>query len=1556
MIHNYLAVSIAVFLFLWMTSCRTVVADGLETHGFGDKTPRSLVANPIANPLGLKLNEVSFDWKVSAAAGKQVAYEILVAGDPKKLAADVGTLWESGWRYSDRHVGVVYRGAALADGAEIWWKVRIKTDDGVVGPFSDTARFQTDPVQTLQQRKQTTDADKPVFTRGNALNRVVFLGNTLISRMEKYSFLETAITARWPHHNITFRNLGWPADNVFGTARSEFGSAHNTQSWEPPAHEEGFGYTKLLKQVENARPTTLIVGYGSEAAFTENEMSYRRFAAGYETLLTALEATGAQIILITPPRQEDLGSSMPNPTERNTRLQRAATMICDVAQKRGHRCIDLFEELVAYKPDERLTENGMHLSELGYRRMAELFIRGFGLGNNAPSVIFDSDGQVTHVTAATLGNYVRTNRGFRIDITADSLVSAPTVITAVGDNLLKIDGEIHTQEHQPQWSRGVTIDRGPNYQQAEELRQLIVEKNRLHRYRFRPLNKTYIFLFRRHEMGHLAREVEDFDRLIEEKEELIARLRRPQPHRFELERIKPWKPLQHFSEHYVPENIPAPDIDVELKAFTIADGFEVNLFAANPMIANPINLNWDTRGRAWVSTSSTYPHMKPGHEPNDRIVILEDTNHDGRADKSTVFAEGLLVPHSVMPVDGGAYVCSSTEFLFLADHNGDDRADERRIVYSGFGNADVHHMIHGLRRAPWGELYFMQSLYINSFVETPWGNRRLNGGGVWQFQPETERLEIFVRGMVNPWGLTFDDWGQSFGTDGAFYEGPLYAFPGAAFETAVGAERILPGLVAGKPKYTAAEFISGRHMPERWQGSLLANDFRANRTVRYEIKENGSGYSATEVETVLDSSHLSYTPVDIKMGPEGALYIVDWYNPITGHGEVDFYHPRRDKTHGRVWRLTAKGRPTIQRPQIQGAAINDLLEMLKVPEAWTREQAKRELANRSGQYERAHQEHSPSHRFNSTSAIARELNQPKSVSVRLSHPRVSSFSIKELSNHIQLWLSSLDPEDIYAEHHRLEALWLHGSIGVPNAQLLRQVFASLDHRARAAAVRMASHWKLPNALPMLAKAVEDDHPRVRLEAVNALRQVGSLEAANLALRALFYPVDRDIDYALWLTARLTQDEWLPALKSGETVFDGKIDRITFALSAARDSRAITPLVTLLRKGLIKGKERHNVVRTVSALGDAQALGAVLALAKDEAHLLPAVADGAQANQHVPVDSSGVVTFLEDKHASTEVRTAAVRLSDRWKVAAAKPHLIGIIVSAQAQQADRLAAANALAQIGDFATLDEMATSQTRTTIRTAAISAWARTKPAEAAMAAAGLLKKLDLPQDAALVYDAFASRKEGADVLAQAIAGKKLPANIAAEGVRIAMASGRDLSALINTLTKAGSLQPVAGALTSDQRRALLAEVLKTGDRTRGKEVYERKTLQCVNCHMIDNVGGKLGPDLTSVGASMTPESLLESLLNPSSAIKQGYETVVILRDSGTIVSGTMQRRTGDAALIRDQNGKIVSVPNDDIESMDTSPVSLMPQGLTSTLRRDEFVDLLRYLTMRGKQDKKTN
>src|SRR6185437_15912975 len=392
--------------------------------------------------------------------------------------------------------------------------------------------------------------------------------------------------------------------------------------------------------------------------------------------------------------------------------------------------------------------------------------------------------------------------------------------------------------------------------------------------------------------------------------------------------------------------IPDPDPKIERKALQMADGFEVNLFAADPLLAKPIQMNFDAAGRLWVACSEAYPQIKPGQKANDKIIILEDTNGDGKADKTTVFADGLLIPTGLEPGDGGVYVGASTELLHLSRPDGDKGPLRRRVILSGFGTEDTHHIVHTLRWGHDGMLYFNQSIYIHSHIETPYGPRRLGGGGVWQFRPESRRLEVFARGWWNAWGHHFDRWGQSFVTDGAGGEGVNPVVVGASYTATPHATRVLQGLNPGHPKYCGCEIVSGQHMPEAWRGNLITNDFRGHRVCRLTLAPEGSGYTATLQADLIKSNHPAFRPVDMKMGPDGAIYIADWYNPIIQHGEVDFRDPRRDVSHGRIWRITAKGRPLVPRPQLVKASTAELLEALKASENWTRHHARRVLKER----------------------------------------------------------------------------------------------------------------------------------------------------------------------------------------------------------------------------------------------------------------------------------------------------------------------------------------------------------------------------------------------------------------------------------------------------------------------------------------------------------------------------------------------------------------------------------------------------------------------------------
>ncbi|MEX0979260.1 MAG: HEAT repeat domain-containing protein, partial [Pirellulales bacterium] len=597
-----------------------------------------------------------------------------------------------------------------------------------------------------------------------------------------------------------------------------------------------------------------------------------------------------------------------------------------------------------------------------------------------------------------------------------------------------------------------------------------------------------------------------------------------------------------------------------------------------------------------------------------------------------------------VPGDGGAYVANSTEILHLADTDGDGRADKRRVMLSGFGTEDTHHIIHTFRWGHDGMMYFNQSIYIHSHIETPWGVRRLNSGGVWQFRPETMQLEVFARGLCNPWGHVFDYWGQSFATDGAGGEGINYIFPGATMFTYAGAKTVLKGLNPGSPKHCGLEVISGGHFPDDWQGSLVTNDFRAHRVCRFVVSESGSGYSSREAPEIIKTTHGAFRPVDAKMGPDGALYIADWYNPIIQHGEVDFRDERRDHTHGRIWRVTVKGRPLVERPRFATASIDELLEMLRASEEFTRLHAKLELKARGA---------------------------------------------SDVAPQLAAWVGKLDPADPAFEHARLEGLWTYQSLDIAEPQFLATVLSSPDHHVRAAATRVLGAWqqRVPQAPALLARLVEDEHPQVRLEAVRALSLLGTPRAAEVALRALDRPMDRFLDHALWLTVRDLQAVWLAELEAGRLDFGGNVRHLTYALQAAGDPRVVAPLLELLKSGKLPPERQESILLLVAALGGPPQLRVVLDMALDSgtktasrAALVRALANATRMRKVRPEGDVAAIGGLIDSQ-DESLRVAAIEASGLWRVESLGEKLLALASGSETSDNVRRYAMNGLAALG-----------------------------------------------------------------------------------------------------------------------------------------------------------------------------------------------------------------------------------------------------------------------------------
>ena len=359
-------------------------------------------------------------------------------------------------------------------------------------------------------------------------DRVVFLGDTLIERASRDDVWEAMLTARHPERQITFRNLGWSADTPGGDARSGFGTAED-------------GYQQLKAHVQEARPTVIFICYGSASSF-DGEPGLERFAAGLQRLIDDLAVTKAELILVSPLRHEHLPKPLPDPATHNRELERYTRRIQQVATERKLPFVDLLDGVIStsmVRPEQSLTDNGLHLRSRGYRKLAQVFQERLGWTVPRPEVDLTASGKVLRQAALRIENpRPLAAGGFEFDLRLDRLPSPGTEgesgfqlrVDGLSAGTWKLvgDGTTWASATAEMWRAGVAVTQSAEANQFEALRKAIVEKNQLYFHRWRPQNETYLFGFRKHEQGNNAREVPMFDPLVEEQEALIAKLRVPQ--------------------------------------------------------------------------------------------------------------------------------------------------------------------------------------------------------------------------------------------------------------------------------------------------------------------------------------------------------------------------------------------------------------------------------------------------------------------------------------------------------------------------------------------------------------------------------------------------------------------------------------------------------------------------------------------------------------------------------------------------------------------------------------------------------------------------------------------------------------------------------------------------------------------------------------------------------------------------------------------------------------------------------------------------------------------
>lgn len=512
-----------------------------------------------------------------------------------------------------------------------------------------------------------------------------------------------------------------------------------------------------------------------------------------------------------------------------------------------------------------------------------------------------------------------------------------------------------------------------------------------------------------------------------------------------------------------------------LNRIKVPEGYKLELFASEkefPDLANPVQMSFDNKGRLWVGVMPSYPHYKPGDsKPEDKLIILEDTDNDGKADKQTTFVDDLNLTIGFEFAPEGVYVSQGTNLILLKDTDGDDKADEKEIILSGFDDHDTHHTAGAFAADPSGAIYMGEGVFLHTNVETAYGPVRATNGGFYRYSPQRHHLERTAQLPIpNPWGIAFDDWGQPFFADTS---GPdmTWMTPGTILsrygQSSPKPKNLIEDAHRVRPT-SGLEFISSRHFPDEVQGDLIINNtigFLGTKQHTMVDDPKSSGFVSKHRQDLMASSDTKFRPVDMEFAPDGSLYVVDWHNVLVGHMQHNARDPLRDHVHGRIYRITYPSRPLVTPAKVAGASIEELLDNLKLPEFRTRYRTKRELRARD---------------------------------------------TEEVLSRLKDWVSTLDKNDARYEHHVLEALWVSWGLNEVNEDLLTQLLNAKDFRARAAAVKVLrySGHQISKQADLLMGAVQDENPRVRLEAFTAASWLDKEVGLPILEKAGQMPLDK----------------------------------------------------------------------------------------------------------------------------------------------------------------------------------------------------------------------------------------------------------------------------------------------------------------------------------------------------------------------------------------------------------------------------------------------------------------
>ena len=949
----------------------------------------------------------------------------------------------------------------------------------------------------------------------------------------------------------------------------------------------------------------------------------------------------------------------------------------------------------------------------------------------------------------------------------------------------------------------------------------------------------------------------------------------------------------------------------------VPSGFHVELFASEPLVRQPLTLTFDERGRAWVIEYLQYPvpaGLKPvtvdqylrteydrvpeppprGPRGADRVKILEDTDGDGKADKETIFVEGLNLASGLAIGHGGVFVGQAPYLLFYPDRNKDDKPDgDPEVLLSGFGLQDAHATMNSMQFGPDGWLYGAQGSTVTARV------RGLEfQQGIWRYHPRTRKFELFAEGGGNTWGLDFDKAGNAFGSSNGGYitfhmvqggnylkgfakHGPLHNpnsfgyFDAIAYPPPKLGGHVTPGGII----YKAEAF------PEEYRGAFIGGNLLSNAVYWHPLAPKGSTFSGKYGGTLIDARDTWFRPIDLQVGPDGCVYVVDWYDKRASHLD-----PRDnwDKTNGRIYRVVYGDRKKVAPFDLSKQSSDELVALRESKNDWYAAEARRLLAER------------------------RDASVVPRLKALLAQDRDEVVALRDLWA-LNACTGLEDSTALGLLDHPLAGVrrWTVRLLG-DDARMNPSLRASLvnlaasepDALVRSQLAASCQRWGSGDSLAILAKLIRRDEDR---------------SDTQIPLM-LWWAIERQLRADREGVVRLFEEEGVQTSAIGRGVLLERVARVLALLGADADCARLLAAApgdeqkAAIVSGMEKGLEGRRLASVPAALTEA-----------------------VDTLWRKPNPDLTLIRFATRLGKPEAFATALQKLRDR-----------------RMAKADRVALAEIVGQMArpeGLPVLLTLADEDDSLAILPDVLSALGNYRAPSVADRLLARYPRLPAPARDR-VLSLLCTRPEWAARVLNAMSKKTIsPLDLRALQANQIAALGD--AKLIGRLEEVWGRVPGPGSPEKLRRVAEVRGYLVEGDKgkaERGAPVFKE---QCAVCHKLFNDGESIGPDLTGAERG-NQEFLLTSLVDPSATIRKEYQAQSVALTDGRVLNGLVLEETGKTITLIDSNRQKTVIPRDQIEAMKPSSISLMPEGMLDKLPEDKVRDLIRYLQSGGPSAKK--